>query len=57
MDIFERGKEETLNILEIIRKKKLVSRYLILILSLLVGIICTTFIYLVREPLLQILLV
>lgn len=34
MDIFERGKEETLNILEIIRKKKLVSRYLILILSL-----------------------
>lgn len=37
MDIFERGKEETLNILEKIRKKKLVIRYLILILSLFIS--------------------
>lgn len=37
MDILERGKEETLNVLEKIRKKKLVRRYLILIISLLIS--------------------
>ena len=37
MDIFEKGKEETLNILEKIKKKKLVSRYLILIISLFIS--------------------
>lgn len=37
MDIFERGKEETLNVLEKIRKKKLLKRYLILIISLFIS--------------------
>lgn len=37
MDIFERGKTETLNILEIIRKKRLITRYLMLIISLFIS--------------------
>ena len=37
MGIFERSKEETLNVLETIRKKKLVTRYLILIVSLFIS--------------------
>lgn len=37
MDIFEKGKEETLHVLEKIKKKKLISRYLILIVSLFIS--------------------
>lgn len=37
MDILERGKEETLNVLEKIRKKKMIRRYLILIISLFIS--------------------
>jgi len=37
MDIIKRGREETLNILDKIRKKKLVTRYLILIVSLFIS--------------------
>lgn len=37
MDILQKGKEETLNILDKIRKKRLVTRYLILIISLFIS--------------------
>lgn len=37
MDILERGKEGTLNVLEKIKKKKLIRRYLILIISLFIS--------------------
>ena len=37
MDILERGKEETLNVLDKIRKKKLIRRYLILTISLFIS--------------------
>lgn len=37
MDILEKGKEETLNVLEKIRKKKMIRRYLVLIISLFIS--------------------
>ncbi len=37
MDLFKKGRESTLNVLDSIRKKKLVRRYLILILSLFIS--------------------